>query len=110
MLVRMKKKIGGYRDMVEWPEPGGCIEVPDSEGRDLVANGYAVEVLEAPDELDAVSEEDPDANDVPAEDDGAPAGVEDDLWVETAGVDDAPAGVDDDGSAMTSKPSRRRSS
>lgn len=43
MLVRMKTKIGGYRNGAEWPNRGGTLDVPDNEGRDLVAAGYAEE-------------------------------------------------------------------
>jgi len=41
MRVRMKTQIGGYRDLQPWPAPGGTIDVPDPEGRDLIAAGYA---------------------------------------------------------------------
>lgn len=43
MRVRMKTKIGGYRDGAEWPEPGEYIDVPAHEAADLIANGYAQE-------------------------------------------------------------------
>ena len=43
MLVRMKQYISGYRDGVPWPLKGGTVEVPDHEGADLIANGYAEE-------------------------------------------------------------------
>lgn len=47
MRVTMKTRIGGYRNGQEWPAPGGHIDVPDHEGRDLIAAGYA-EAAEVP--------------------------------------------------------------
>ncbi len=44
MRVCMRVQIGGFRNGVEWPPVGGVIDVPDHEGRDLVANGYARQV------------------------------------------------------------------
>lgn len=42
MLVRMKTRIGGYRNGEPWPAPGGTIDVPAHEAHGLIANGYAV--------------------------------------------------------------------
>ena len=39
--VRMLVGIGGYRNGVEWPRPGGTIEVPDYEAAALISQGYA---------------------------------------------------------------------
>lgn len=47
MLVRMVKKIGGFRDGVAWPEVGETIDVPDHEASGLVGNGYAREATDA---------------------------------------------------------------
>lgn len=41
MLVRMKTRIGGYRDGEPWPAPGGTIDVPAHEAHSLISNGYA---------------------------------------------------------------------
>lgn len=41
MLVRMKTRIGGYRNGEPWPAPGGTIDVPAHEAHGLIANGYA---------------------------------------------------------------------
>ena len=74
MRVRMKTKIGGYRNEAEWPDVGGCLTVPDHEGRDLIAVGYA--------------EEAPDADeDERAADDG------DEAVSDTPGIADEPAGL-----------------
>jgi hypothetical protein len=39
--VRMKQRIGGYRNGEPWPEPGASIDVPDHEADDLITQGYA---------------------------------------------------------------------
>lgn len=44
----MAQKISGLRNNEPWPEVGGEIVVPDSEGASLCANGYATPVAEAP--------------------------------------------------------------
>lgn len=41
MIVRMKTKIGGYRNGDKWPEVGGTIDLPAHEAESLIANGYA---------------------------------------------------------------------
>ena len=41
MLVRMKTRIGGYRNGESWPAPGGTIDLPAHEAHGLIANGYA---------------------------------------------------------------------
>lgn len=41
MRVTMKTRIGGFRNGQEWPAPGGHLDVPDHEARDLIAAGYA---------------------------------------------------------------------
>lgn len=48
MKVKMAQKISGLRNNEPWPEVGGEIVVPDSEGASLCANGYATPVAEAP--------------------------------------------------------------
>lgn len=45
--VTMLVKVSGSRDGVDWPEPGGSVEVPDVEAAALVAAGLgAVETPE----------------------------------------------------------------
>lgn len=48
MKVKMKVAISGTRNGEAWPAKGGTIVVPDAEGRDLCAQGYAEPVAEAP--------------------------------------------------------------
>lgn len=43
----MLVQIAGTRDNAEWPAPGGEIVVPDSEGADLCAAGFAEPVKSA---------------------------------------------------------------
>lgn len=43
MLVRMKTRIGGYRNGEPWPAPGETIDVPAHEAHGLIANGYATQ-------------------------------------------------------------------
>ena len=33
--------VSGMRNGVDWPKPGGSIDVPDAEARDLIASGIA---------------------------------------------------------------------
>lgn len=47
MKVRMKVNISGTRDGEPWPPIGECVVVPDTEGAELCANGYAEPVAEA---------------------------------------------------------------
>lgn len=42
MKVTMRVRISGTRDGVDWPGIGESIDVPDAEGADLCAQGYAV--------------------------------------------------------------------
>ncbi len=72
MRVQMKTKIGGYRNEAEWPAAGGFLTVPDHEGRDLIAAGYASEAR------DADKDEDPavDAGGDPAADEAGGADTE----------------------------------
>lgn len=44
MRVEMRVQIAGTRDGVEWPAPGDTIVVPDDEGAELCAAGFAVPV------------------------------------------------------------------
>lgn len=44
MKIRMLANISGLRDGVAWPAPGGETVVPDAEGAQLCAQGYAVPV------------------------------------------------------------------
>ena len=44
MIVKMFIKISGTRNGEEWPEAGGTIELPESEARNLISNGWALEV------------------------------------------------------------------
>lgn len=46
MKVRMKINISGTRDGQDWPSIGECIVVPDAEGADLCAAGYAEPVAD----------------------------------------------------------------
>lgn len=46
MKVRMKVTISGTRDGLDWPAAGGELVVPDAEGADLCAAGYADPVAE----------------------------------------------------------------
>lgn len=48
MRVRMKVAIGGTRNDVAWPAVGEELTVPDGEGADLCAQGYADPVAEKP--------------------------------------------------------------
>ena len=41
MRVRMLLQITGTRNGVSWPRPGGFVDLPESEARCLVINGYA---------------------------------------------------------------------
>lgn len=40
-VVRMRVRISGTRDGVEWPEVGGLVTLPDAEAADMVAAGLA---------------------------------------------------------------------
>lgn len=44
MKIRMTSALSGLRDGAPWPARGGEIVVPDAEGADLCAQGYAVPV------------------------------------------------------------------
>lgn len=44
MKIEMKFQVSGTRDGIDWPAPGGTIDVPDAEGEQLVAQGVAGEV------------------------------------------------------------------
>lgn len=46
MKVRMRHKISGTRDGVEWPAPGGEIVLPDDEAVALCKQGMADPVAE----------------------------------------------------------------
>ena len=48
MRLTMKIQIVGVRDGVEWPAPGGVIDVPDHEAESLIGCGYAEEATDAP--------------------------------------------------------------
>lgn len=48
MRVRMTVQITGTRDGVDWPRPGGVVDMPELEASDLVGAGLAVEVADAP--------------------------------------------------------------
>jgi len=39
--VTMIRKVSGTRDGVDWPDPGGSIEVPDEEAASLIGLGLA---------------------------------------------------------------------
>ena len=43
MKIRMKVQISGTRNGAAWPAAGSEVELPDSEARDLVATGQAVD-------------------------------------------------------------------
>lgn len=46
MKIRMLANISGLRDGQSWPARGGEIVVPDAEGAQLCAQGYAEPVAE----------------------------------------------------------------
>lgn len=48
MKVRMLTHIGGTRNGESWPSIGGEIDLPDLEGADMCAAGYAEPVAAAP--------------------------------------------------------------
>lgn len=77
MYVRMKQKIGGFRNGEAWPDKGAVVEVPDHEGRDLILAGYAEDTAHGP--VATIAE--------PVEDDEPPA---------PAGDDETPAAEDGD--------------
>ena len=75
MHVRMKTKIGGYRNEVPWPEVGDTIEVPDHEANDLIRNGYAEPVSyvadsTTPEGTDDAPAHEPEPSEDPADDEG----------------------------------------
>ena len=39
--VEMVVQISGARDGVDWPAPGGTLDVPEQEAAELIANGFA---------------------------------------------------------------------
>lgn len=48
MQVKMRVKITGTRDGSDWPDPGGVVDLPEDEARQLLGMGAAVEVALAP--------------------------------------------------------------
>jgi len=56
MIVKMFVKISGTRNGEEWPEAGSTIELPESEARNLISNGWALEVPLATIRLATVTE------------------------------------------------------
>lgn len=48
MKVRMKHKISGTRNGVEWPNAGVVVNVPDDEAENLIKHGYGEAVDEKP--------------------------------------------------------------
>lgn len=44
MRVSMRVQITGTRDGVDWPRPGGEVDLPDGEARSMVSAGLAAEV------------------------------------------------------------------
>lgn len=46
MRVKMLVQITGLRNGLSWPRPGEFMELPESEARCLVINGYAKNVPE----------------------------------------------------------------
>lgn len=44
MIIKMFVKISGTRNGEDWPEAGGTIELPEDEARNLISNGWAMEV------------------------------------------------------------------
>lgn len=71
MRVRMTTKIGGFRNGEEWPDKGAVIEVPDHEGRDLIAAGYAEEARHGPKTAPGDDETAPTGDDGAPSDDGS---------------------------------------
>lgn len=98
MLVRMKTKIGGYRDGLEWPDAGDTIDVPDHEATSLILNRYA-EAMEAP---DAVQDSQPHAD----SDDQPDRGQADDPAADSDGQpdDNSNGGADEPTEAVTEPP------
>lgn len=46
MRIEMKFQIAGTRNAERWPVEGTVIDLPEGEARDLISQGYAVEVVE----------------------------------------------------------------
>lgn len=44
----MRAAISGTRDGVDWPRPGGSMDLPDDEARSMITAGLAVEDATAP--------------------------------------------------------------
>lgn len=51
-IIRMRSKISGTRDGIDWPAPGETLEVPNAEAAQLVAGGQAV-LADQPETADA---------------------------------------------------------
>lgn len=49
MKLRMKTRIEGTRNGVRWPEAGSVVDLPEGEALDLLSQGLADRVDEAPD-------------------------------------------------------------
>lgn len=47
-IVRMRRHIGGTRNGIEWPQPGGTVDVPEPEALDLIRAGHAEPMDGAP--------------------------------------------------------------
>ena len=58
MRVKMRDKISGTRNGVEWPDPGGEIDLPDAEAAKYCANGLATPVASKGKEEKAVVDDD----------------------------------------------------
>lgn len=47
MKVQMRVGITGTRNGLDWPAPGGVVDLPDDEARSMIAAGLAAEVAVA---------------------------------------------------------------
>lgn len=94
MLVRMKSRIGGYRNGEEWPAIGDVFDVPAHEAADLISQGYAEEASDdRPIEATAAA----DGGETSVGDDGAG----------TAG-DDGGTPAEDGGTSPLTRPAKAR--
>jgi len=58
MKIRMKYQLSGTRDGEPWPEPGGVVDLPDSEAAKYCGNGTAEPVAARAEVEKAVAKDD----------------------------------------------------
>lgn len=46
--IRIRRQVTGTRNGVHWPEPGGIVDVSESDARVLIRHGHAEAVKEDP--------------------------------------------------------------